>query len=82
MRQIPALVFTIMLAACGTLPDIPEPQQALDSQAEYPTFVQISDVVAEQAAAEEAALETEETIATRVAGLRARAARLRAVEVE
>lgn len=80
MRQLASLILALTLAACSTLPDIAEPPQPPGAEAKYPAFVPIGRVVMDQAEAEAAATQTEEALAARLSGLRARAARLRSTE--
>lgn len=82
MRLPPVLCLTVALAACGTLPDIPEPYKAVEARAGYPDFVPITQITGGQAEIEARARQTEDTVAARVSGLRARAARLRSTELE
>lgn len=82
MRARILLPMTVFIAACGTLPDVPLPRGGLDRQADYPTFVPLENISFERIEAQERNAETEERLEARVAGLRARADRLRATEVE
>lgn len=82
MRARTILPVTALLAACSTLPDLPLPKDGLDKDATYPGFVPLERVTMEDAAAQERNAETEEALEARVAGLRARAARLRTAQTE
>lgn len=82
MRARILLPMTALVAACGTLPDVPLPRGGLDRDAAYPSFVPLENVAFERIEAQERNAETEELLEARVAGLRARADRLRTAEVE
>lgn len=82
MRLVPAFFAAALLSACGALPDIPEPDKPFAGNAGYPDFVPLTQITGGQAEAEAAAQQTEDSVAARVSGLRARAARLRSATVE
>jgi outer membrane murein-binding lipoprotein Lpp len=78
MRTMSAIVVCgcCWLAGCSPFPDVPEPTSDVAEASDYPDFVPI-DQISYDPKVDEAALETEETLEARVAGLKARAARLR-----
>ncbi len=82
MRAFAPLVCSVLLVACGPLPDLEDTRAGATANIAYSDFVPIDQVVLEQRDAEQRANETEEALEARVAGLRARAARLRATQVE
>ena len=83
MRSAALLFLCALLTACSTLPDIPEPETAVPATDTYPTFVPIAEVaLLTSDDADSKNLETEEALAARIAGLKARAGRLRRAQVE
>lgn len=77
MRNTTALLFAL-LAGCAQLPDVAPPKDQGDI--DYPPLVPLNTLDVGTEDKEAQALETEQSVANRVAGLQARAARLRAVE--
>lgn len=82
MRAAFLVPLVIGLAACGALPDVPQATNVTAVSNDYPDFVPIQSVVLAKRESEQKNLETEEELEARLAGLRARAARLRTVSVE
>ena len=82
MRKILLLMVVTGLSACGSLPEVPQVEEGLAQSGTYPEFVPIRDVIFEQRAAQDRALETEEQLEARVAGLRTRAAQLRTAQTQ
>lgn len=82
MRLLVLLFLCSGLLACGTLPDIPETASSIGADADYAGFVPMDQVILEQRQGDTEALETEEELEARLAGLRVRAAKLRAASVE
>ncbi|MEM9578306.1 MAG: hypothetical protein AAF999_14995 [Pseudomonadota bacterium] len=82
MRTFAFLLCCLLPVACGPLPDLEDTRAGGAQNITYAEFVPIDRVVLEQRDAAQRANETEEALEARVAGLRARAARLRAAQVE
>ena len=82
MRSKFAIIGLILTAACGPLPDVPEPKFSVSESGDYPQFVQLDRIASTAAQDVVRALETEEAVTARMVALRARAARLRATSIE
>jgi len=77
MRFYATIVLLALSAACTTLPDIPEPGATQRGDGEYPPLVPLGEIAKGAEEQNETALESEEIVSARVAGLKARANRLR-----
>lgn len=77
MRFYAIFIIMALPAACTTLPDIPEPLPSQRGDGEYQPLVPLGEIARGAEEQDESALQSEEIVAARVAGLRARANRLR-----
>ena len=75
MRAVFAILLSLGLFGCTQLPDVPEPPNK--QNADYPPLVSVGTVFSDSAETDAEARRTEQSVAGRVASLRARAARLR-----
>lgn len=79
MRHLIYSAIVLAFAGCTQLPDVAEPSAFQGGGDDYPALIPLDNILAENDAAQEAALRTEQDVAARVSTLRARAARLRNV---
>lgn len=77
MRLTPLLILTACIAGCVQFPEIDDATDPRVEQADYPTLVPLDPILASVAAPAPETAETEAELEARIAGLRARAARLR-----
>lgn len=78
----PALFIGILaLAGCVSLPDVPEPVAEQDVEPGYPALIPLGDLEFDAAREDAEALRTEQDVAARVASLKARATRLRTIDI-
>ena len=82
MRWCYLLVLLGGVAACTTLPEVPEPGQGFDDDVDFPDFLPMRDVDLDGREAAERNAETKTQLEARVAGLKARAAKLRSAATD
>jgi hypothetical protein len=75
-------IAALVLTGCATLPDVPGPRVDLPEGSEFPEFLPLEDVIFERTEATQRDAEAEAELEARVTALRARAARLRAQQIE
>lgn len=80
MRTFVLLVAITALVGCTELPDVDPPVD--NGDVDYPDLVPLGSLARDQEAIDTQAIDTEQSVASRVAGLRARAARLRTFQFE
>ncbi|MEO9653032.1 MAG: hypothetical protein ABJ360_27225 [Roseobacter sp.] len=81
MRFAAGLLLIAITTGCNSLFQLPESKGISNPDAEYPSFVPLSDVNLEEIDTLSAAQETEEELARRAASLRARASRLKSTQI-